>query len=104
PVQAMKHSERVLYGTQFHPEQDDLTHNDGRRLLENFFVLSGIRKRLMTKELYADRAWRRTWLSFVAFSLGGEPHYISYGEEPDVSKPDVTHGRLLCARIAPDGA
>jgi anthranilate/para-aminobenzoate synthase component II len=41
-VQAMKHRERLLYGTQFHPEawQDEYPH--GRQVLLNFFRLAGI--------------------------------------------------------------
>ncbi len=41
-IQAMKHRERLLYGTQFHPEawQDEYPH--GQEILKNFFRLSGI--------------------------------------------------------------
>jgi GMP synthase (glutamine-hydrolysing) len=39
-VQAIKHRERMVYGVQFHPEQYDDTHPDGRAVLENFFRLA----------------------------------------------------------------
>jgi len=32
-----------MFGTQFHPERYDDAHPDGRRLLENFFTLAGIK-------------------------------------------------------------
>ncbi len=41
-VQALAHESLPLFGTQFHPEQYDDAHPDGRRLLENFFRLAGI--------------------------------------------------------------
>ena len=39
PIQAMQHSERPLFGVQFHPELFDDAHPDGRRVLENFLRL-----------------------------------------------------------------
>jgi GMP synthase (glutamine-hydrolysing) len=39
PVQAIAHPERPLFGVQFHPEQYDEAHQDGRKFLENFFSL-----------------------------------------------------------------
>lgn len=41
-IQAMKHCQRLLYGTQFHPEvwQDEYPH--GRQILINFFRLAGV--------------------------------------------------------------
>lgn len=41
PVQAIKHRERLLYGTQFHAEAYDDAHPHGRAILENFFRLAG---------------------------------------------------------------
>lgn len=41
-VQAIAHEEAPLYGTQFHPENYDEAHPDGRRILENFFRLAKI--------------------------------------------------------------
>ncbi len=41
-VQAVKHRERVLYGTQFHPEAYDDEHPQGRLVLQNFFRLAGL--------------------------------------------------------------
>ncbi|MCL4298573.1 MAG: gamma-glutamyl-gamma-aminobutyrate hydrolase family protein [Anaerolineae bacterium] len=35
-VQAIAHTDRPLFGVQFHPEEYDQAHPDGRRLLENF--------------------------------------------------------------------
>ncbi len=35
-IQAMQHSERPLFGVQFHPELFDEAHPDGRQILENF--------------------------------------------------------------------
>lgn len=42
-VQAIKHKDRVLYGTQFHPEAYDDKHPHGRAILENFFRQAGIK-------------------------------------------------------------
>jgi GMP synthase (glutamine-hydrolysing) len=39
-VQAMRHPERPLYGTQFHPEGYTDYYADGQQLLRNFFALS----------------------------------------------------------------
>lgn len=36
-IQAMRHAERPLFGTQFHPERYDDAHPHGRRMLMNFF-------------------------------------------------------------------
>ncbi|MGH9932188.1 MAG: glutamine amidotransferase-related protein [Pyrinomonadaceae bacterium] len=36
PIQAMEHTERPLFGVQFHPELYDEEHPDGRRIIENF--------------------------------------------------------------------
>ena len=36
PIQAMEHSERPLFGVQFHPELFDETHPNGRNVLDNF--------------------------------------------------------------------
>jgi GMP synthase (glutamine-hydrolysing) len=41
-VQAMRHKECLIYGTQFHPEVHEEQHPDGRRLLTNFFRLIGM--------------------------------------------------------------
>jgi GMP synthase (glutamine-hydrolysing) len=41
-VQVIKHVEKVVYGTQFHPERYTEEQPDGRRLLINFFKLAGI--------------------------------------------------------------
>jgi GMP synthase (glutamine-hydrolysing) len=43
-IQAMKHKQYPIYGTQFHPEVNSAEHRDGRKLLVNFFRLAGIRK------------------------------------------------------------
>jgi GMP synthase (glutamine-hydrolysing) len=43
PIQAIKHKTRVLYGTQFHPEQYDDEHTDGKTILRNFFTIAGVR-------------------------------------------------------------
>lgn len=39
PIQAMQHTERPLFGVQFHPELFDDAHPDGRGVLENFLSL-----------------------------------------------------------------
>jgi GMP synthase-like glutamine amidotransferase len=44
PVQTIKHDEKLVYGTQFHPELYDGQHTDGRDLLVNFFQIAGIRE------------------------------------------------------------
>ena len=36
PIQAMEHTERPLFGVQFHPELFDERHPDGRKVLDNF--------------------------------------------------------------------
>ena len=38
-IQAMQHTERPLFGVQFHPELFDDDHPDGQRILENFLEL-----------------------------------------------------------------
>ena len=42
-VQVIKHKERPLYGTQFHPEMYDDEHPDGKTLIRNFFRIAGIK-------------------------------------------------------------
>lgn len=42
PVEAIKHRQRLLYGTQFHPEAYDDQHPQGRIILQNFLHLAGI--------------------------------------------------------------
>jgi len=44
-IQAIKHTQRLLYGTQFHPEAYDTKHPDGQLILRNFFRLAGIEVR-----------------------------------------------------------
>ncbi len=44
-LQAFGSEDRLLFGTQFHPELYDEDHPDGRRLLENFAALAGLRRR-----------------------------------------------------------
>ncbi len=39
-VQAMRHRQLPIYGVQFHPEVNMADHEDGRRLLKNFFRLA----------------------------------------------------------------
>jgi GMP synthase (glutamine-hydrolysing) len=41
-VQALKHDERLLYSTQFHPEAYNDEHPDGKLLLANFFRIAGL--------------------------------------------------------------
>jgi GMP synthase (glutamine-hydrolysing) len=38
-IQAMQHTERPLFGVQFHPELFDEAHPDGRQILENFLEI-----------------------------------------------------------------
>ena len=42
PIQALKQADRLVYGTQFHPEWFSDEQADGRRLLTNFFEIVGI--------------------------------------------------------------
>jgi GMP synthase (glutamine-hydrolysing) len=42
PVEAVKHRQRLLYATQFHPEAYDDQHPQGRTILQNFLRLAGI--------------------------------------------------------------
>ncbi len=39
-VQAFKHREKPIYGTQFHPEQSPDAYPDGRKVLSNFFAIA----------------------------------------------------------------
>jgi len=39
PIQAMAHTDRPLFGVQFHPELFDDEHPDGRQILENFLQM-----------------------------------------------------------------
>jgi len=41
-VQVIRHRDRPLYGTQFHPEMYDDEHPHGKILLKNFFHIAGI--------------------------------------------------------------
>ncbi len=41
-VEAFKHRDRMVYGTQFHPEVNNSEHPHGRVILENFFRLIGL--------------------------------------------------------------
>ena len=41
-IQAMKHRERILYGTQFHPESYIEAYPDGKTILRNFFRIAGV--------------------------------------------------------------
>jgi GMP synthase (glutamine-hydrolysing) len=43
-VQSMVHKRYPIYGTQFHPEVNNVGQPDGLTLLENFFRVAGIRK------------------------------------------------------------
>jgi len=43
-VQAIRHRQHLIYGTQFHPEASSAEHPDGFALLRNFFRLAGLRK------------------------------------------------------------
>ncbi len=55
-VQAMRHPELPLYGTQFHPEMYDEQHPEGRVLLANFFRIAGIVA--PAEDLQRMSAWR----------------------------------------------
>jgi GMP synthase (glutamine-hydrolysing) len=39
PIQAMQHTNRPLFGVQFHPELFDDEHPEGRRVIENFLSI-----------------------------------------------------------------
>lgn len=39
PIQAMEHTERPLFGVQFHPELFNDEHPEGRKILENFLEM-----------------------------------------------------------------
>ena len=41
-IQAMRHTTRPIYGTQFHPEEWTDAYPDGKKLLTNFFRLAGL--------------------------------------------------------------
>ena len=44
PIQAIRHRRKLLYGTQFHPENYDDNKTDGKIILQNFFKMAGILK------------------------------------------------------------
>jgi GMP synthase (glutamine-hydrolysing) len=44
PIQAIAHAELPIFGVQFHAEQYDEAHPDGRQILENFFTLAAVSK------------------------------------------------------------
>ena len=44
PIQTLKRHDKLVYGTQFHPEAFDAEHTDGQQLIANFFRLAGIIK------------------------------------------------------------
>lgn len=50
-VQAIKHRQRPVYSTQFHPEMYDDEHSHGKLLLQNFFRLAGINRRRAATDL-----------------------------------------------------
>lgn len=39
PIQAMEHTDRPLFGVQFHPELFNDQHPDGKQILENFLLI-----------------------------------------------------------------
>jgi len=41
-IQAMRHQDRPIYGTQFHPEAWTDHYPDGKRFVENFFRIAGL--------------------------------------------------------------
>jgi GMP synthase (glutamine-hydrolysing) len=41
-IQCIKHQDLPIYGTQFHPEVNDIDHADGIKLLRNFFKVTGV--------------------------------------------------------------
>ncbi len=41
-IQAMKHKDRPIYGTQFHPEAWTETYPDGKQFMQNFFRIAGL--------------------------------------------------------------
>ncbi len=41
-IQAIKHKQKLIYGTQFHPESYDEQHQDGKTVLNNFFKIAEI--------------------------------------------------------------
>ncbi|MFP3905184.1 MAG: glutamine amidotransferase-related protein [Armatimonadota bacterium] len=41
-IQAMRHTDRVIYGTQFHPEAWSEEFDDGKRFMQNFFRIAAI--------------------------------------------------------------
>ena len=41
-IQAIAHWTLPLFGLQFHPERYDANHQDGRRILQNYFRLAGV--------------------------------------------------------------
>ena len=49
-IQAMKHGRRIIYGTQFHPENYDDRHLDGKIILQNFFRIAGVPPRSSSKD------------------------------------------------------
>lgn len=79
-IQAMRHSERPVYGTQFHPEAWSDYYQDGKHFMENSFRIAGIIDRAHRAwgcPVSVDEAWRRP-LRFAAWGtiLGGPLGYL----------------------------
>ena len=49
-VQAFKHRQRLVYGTQFHPEVNNDDHPHGRVIIGNFFRLAGLGPELAPRD------------------------------------------------------
>jgi len=41
-IQVIRNRRKLIYGTQFHPEAYDEQHQDGKKILKNFFKIAGI--------------------------------------------------------------
>ena len=42
PIQVIKHRRKLVYGTQFHPENYNEEHPDGKTVLRNFFKIAQV--------------------------------------------------------------
>jgi len=94
-VQALKHKERLLYGTQFHPEAYRATDLHGRTLLRNFFRLAGMdvnRQLHVARQRFVAQTLRETGTHYRDF------HDLEPTATPCLCIIDTQHPDLIRKR------